>query len=184
MTAPKPRRCRARRWLPCLVALAFTQGGCNGPSVLPVGSGRERIDAWLLCQDCTDGELDSLTALGNLHPAVVESLSTDLLAGPSATRRSNIEQQVHLSFDADTAYEHSEGAASTISSADYVALYTGNYVAVYRARAAVALAAIGGPRAGTALDSAIADQLRPGSDSLRPDVKQTVIEVKDTLWEP
>ena len=184
MSAPRPRRGRARGWLPCLLALALTQGGCNGQNVLPVASGRERIDAWLLCQDCTDGELDSLTALGNLHPAVVESLSTDLLAGPSATRRSNIQQQVDLSFDADTAYEHSVGAATTISSADYVALYTGNYVAVYRARAAVALAAIGGPRAGTALDSAIADQLRPGSDSLRPDVKQTVVDVKDTLWEP
>ena len=47
-----------------------------------MGSGRKGFDAWLLRQDCTDGELDSLTALGNLHPAVVESLSTDLLAGP------------------------------------------------------------------------------------------------------
>ena len=148
-----------------------------------MGSGRERIDAWLLCQDCTDGELDSLTALGNLHPAVVESLSTDLLAGPSATRRSNIEQQVHLSFDADTAYEHSGGRFHHFVGGLRRAVYGELCRRVPRPRRRGS-GRHRGARAGTALDSAIADQLRPGSDSLRPDVKQTVIEVKDTLWEP
>lgn len=173
---------RRRRGLFALLALACMQ--CNGSSIQPIGSSRERIDAWLLCYDCTDGELDSLTADGRAHPAVVESLSTDLLAGPTAVRRQHIEKQLERSFDADTAYEIAAGLAPGISLVDYVTRYADNYVAVYRAHAGIALAAVGGGRAKTALDSAVAGQLRPGSDPLRPDVQETVKAALDTLWAP
>lgn len=184
MSAPKPRPWRGLRVLPCLLALACSQGGKSASTVAAEGTGRDVIDAWLLCQDCTDGELDSLTALGKLQPEVVESLGTDLLSGPAPARRKNIEQQLARTFTADTAYEHAAGVTSTLSSTDFVSLYAENYVAVYRAHAAMALAAIGGSRAGLVLDSAIARQLRPGSDSLRPDVRTAVKSARDTLWEP
>lgn len=148
-----------------------------GPDVRAV------IDPWLLCQECTDGELDSLTALGKLVPETVESLSTDLLAGPAPTRLANIKQQLEESFSEDTAYENSNGGTPRMSSADYVQLYAGNYVAVYRARAAVGLAGIGGGRAGAALDSAIAGQVRPPSEPLRPDVQRAAEAAKDTLYQ-
>jgi hypothetical protein len=168
----------------CLVVLGC--GDCQDNKALVVAGQnvREIIDPWLLCHDCTDGELDSLTALGKLVPETVESLSTDLLAGPSATRRANIEQQLEESFTEDTAYEASTGVTPTISSTEYVRLYASNYVAVYRARAGVALARIGGVRAGAALDSAIADQLRSASEPLRADVKKAVKSARDSLWAP
>jgi hypothetical protein len=168
----------------CLVTLACGQGGSNQETIAPSGHGRETIDAWLLCQECSDGELDSLTALGKLLPATVESLSTDLLAGPSPDRRANIEQQLRASFTEDSVDELTADVAPTISSVEYIQVYKGNYVAVYRARAAIALGKIGGTRAGTALDSAIAGRLRPSSDSLRPDVKADVKYARDQLWAP
>ena len=166
----------------CAMALGFAQ--CAGPAVVPAGSSRDRIDAWLLCYDCIDGELDSLTVDGRVHPAVVESLSTDLLSGPAPVRRSNVEQQLVRSFSADTAYEVAAGLAPSITRADYISLYLGNYVAVYRAHAGIALSAIGGSRAKTALDSAVAGKVRPGSDPLRPDVAEAVKAARDTLWAP
>lgn len=184
MSAPKQRPWRGLRVLPCLLALACGQEEKPASTVAPEGTGRHAVDAWLLCQDCTDGELDSLTALGKLHPEVVETLGTDLLSGPAPARRANIEQQLERTFTADTAYEHAAGVTSTLSSTDFVSLYADNYVAVYRAHAAMALAAIGGSRAGLVLDSAVAGQLRPGSDSLRPDVLTAVKAARDNLWEP
>lgn len=174
MSAPK------LRGLLCLLALAFNQ--CGGPGVVPTGSSRERIDRWLLCYDCTDGELDSLTEDGRAHPAVVESLSTDLLAGPSARRGNNIRQQLVQSYAVDTAYEIAAGLVPAITLPDYITLYSSNYVAVYRAHAGIALAVIGGARALTALDSAVAGHLRPASPPLRPDVTEAVKAARDTLW--
>ena len=180
MSVSSPGRRRAWGVLPCLLVWA-----CNPTAqAVPVGEVREITDPWLLCHDCTDGELDSLAALGKVNPAVAETLSTDLLFGPVPARRLNIEQQLQHTFDGDTAFEIAAGVTPSISSVDYIQLYAGNYVAVYRARAAIALAAIGGGRAGAALDSAITGQLRQGSEALRPDVTQTVTVVKDSLWSP
>jgi hypothetical protein len=180
MSASRPRPRRAWGVLPCLLLWACNQ---DVPAVAVVGV-RHIIDPWLLCHDCTDGELDSVAEFGKVNPAVAETLSTDLLYGPVPARRQNIEQQLQHTFDGDTAFEMAAGVSPSISSVDYIQLYAGNYVAVYRARAAIALAAIGGGRAGAALDSAIAGQLRPGSDPLRPDVTATATAVKDTVWSP
>jgi hypothetical protein len=166
----------------CLVALAC---GDNSQTINPAGVHREILDAWLLCHDCTDGELDSLAAFGKQYPvAVVESLSTDLLAGPSSGRRANIDQQLEKSFTEDTAYEGATGGTVTMLSAEFIQVYSGNYVAVYRARAAIGLGRIGGDRARATLDSAIAGHLRPLSDSLRPDVRVAVRFARDSLWAP
>jgi hypothetical protein len=174
----RPSRLHA---LPWLLVLACIQS--STPPAASVGlSDREVIDPWLLCQDCTDGELDTVTAAGKLRPTVVETLSTDLLAGPSATRRTNIRAQVEQSFDRDTAYTNAAGLTPNFASVDYIELYEDNYVAVFRTHAGIALAAIGGPRAKTALDSAVTGALRPGSDPLRGDVQQAVTAARDTLW--
>jgi hypothetical protein len=172
----------ALRALPWLLAVACSQGGGGGQAASPGVADRDVIDPWLLCHDCTDGELDTLTVVGRLRPAVVESLSTDLLGGPAPGRRDNIELQIEQSFATDTAYENSLGIAPPVTAPDYVSQYAENYVAVYRAHAGVALAAIGGARAKTALDSAVAGGLRPGSAPLRPDVQEAVKSARDTLW--
>jgi hypothetical protein len=178
-------RARALKLALCLSTLACPQVGNNQATIAQGGNVRETIDAWLLCQECTDGELDSLVALETLLPgATVDNLSTDLLAGPSSTRRTNIEQQLAGSFAEDSAYDVAEGVTPTLSSVDYIQIYRGNYVAVYRSRAAIALGRIGGARAGAALDSAVAGQLRQSSDSLRSDVKQDVQFARDSLWTP
>src|SRR6266496_3162209 len=49
-------RCCALELVLCLVALAC--GGNNQEPIAPGGHVRETIDAWLLCHECTDGELD------------------------------------------------------------------------------------------------------------------------------
>jgi hypothetical protein len=173
---------RIARALLGLLGLAIVH--CAGPHVAPGGSSRERIDAWLLCHDCTDGELDSLRADGRAHAAVVESLSTDLLLGPSPGRRANIGQQLEQSYAVDTAYEIAAGLVPDMTLPDYVTRFTDNYVAVYRAHAGIALAAVGGARAKTALDSAVSGQLRPGSDPIRVDAGEAIKAARDTLWAP
>jgi hypothetical protein len=161
--------------------------GCGPGQSNPLGGGQNQrpiVDAWLLCYDCTNGEIDSVTAVGKLQPETVETLSTDLLTGPSSSRLSNIEQQLRASFTQDSAYEIEAGLTPPLSSTSYIRLYLGNYVAVYRARAGVALGKIGGARAGTVLDSAIAGQLRPPYEPLRSDVKDAVKAARDSLWSP
>jgi hypothetical protein len=176
------------------VALAFLSAALLACGTQPPGGGRQRIDsrtvidAWLLCEECVDGELAAVLAAGGdstTRAAAVEHLSAALLAGPSPSRVDNLRQQYLESFEADSVYGLTVlGVAPVTNSPDYVAHYLDNFIAGFRARAALALARIGGRRAQTVLDSALADRLRDPDDSLRADVLSSLRFARDSLLIP
>lgn len=143
-------------------------GGCS-PSKTKVATDfdttRRALVAWLTCEECTDGELDAVVAFG---PRVVASLASTLREGPSPASVAELRAHLETNYDKLVAYQvdHPE-AAITMTKAEYVNAYLGNQAALYRSRAAMALGAIGGDEARSALSQAL-------SSNLREDVRATV----------
>jgi hypothetical protein len=177
MTAIVPRGGLVRRaqlLVVCLAAMA-----CQRELTLRE---RARLYAWLQCEECVDGELAAVTALGKswrTGGATVDSLSDDLLAGPSAERRNNVAQQFVSSFLEDSAHADSAGTQLPVSSIEYAQYYQYNFVNLYRVRAAIALAEIGGAKARAVLDSAVARYTRTAGDTLRGDAQLEVKRARD-----
>lgn len=117
-----------------------------------------KIDRWLLCDECNNGERDTVRAIGG---KAVHTLDQALI-GPSPGRVKNIEAQARQTHGAlpDTAA--------------YVADLRANYVALYQRRAAISLGDIGGSRATNALRRAQRDAVARG---YRADVVQVVNSV-------
>lgn len=176
-----------------LATLAFLSalsacGGARAATVRTPADPRGVIDAWLLCEECVDGELAAVLALGSgpgTRGAAVEQLSEGLLAGPSPARVANVRQQFLESFEADSAYGMTVlGVPPVTTLAAYMDHYLENFIAVFRARSAIALARIGGPRARATLDSAIAGGLRDPDAPLREDVRASLMFARDSLLAP
>lgn len=142
---------------------------------------RRHVLWWLVCEECIDGELDTVKILGHNKPATVDTLGEDLLGGPSATRRDNVRKQFEQSFEEDTAYAVSEGSSLQVDRDEYVDHYLDNFVNLYRVRAARALAEIGGPKAGVILDSAAQGVVRSPGDTLRADAQLAVLFARDSI---
>lgn len=123
---------RIRTALLCTVAIAVVACGLSK-------SDYQSIDAWLLCDDCLNGEREAVKALGDHAVYTLD----EALFGPSLGRVGNKEAQF------DQAYE--ELRAPKFSRADYIARRRANYIAKYQKRAAISLGDIGGPRALAAL---------------------------------
>jgi hypothetical protein len=113
-------------------------------TVLPPDDHRV-VDRWLLCDECTAGELDSVRLLGS---TAVPRLATALIDGPTLGRRKLMREKSTRSYVAIQ-------PPPTISQADYVNDLVSNYLARYQQRAASALAAIGGVEARDVLDEAL-----------------------------
>jgi hypothetical protein len=148
---------------------------------------RVRIYSWLQCEECIDGELAAVKALGSgarTGKATVDSLSDDLLAGPSAERRENVARQFVASFLEDSAHADSAGTRLPVGSIEYAQYYQYNFVNLYRVRAAIALAEIGGPKATAVLDSAVARHSRTPGDTLRGDAQLVVQHARDSILGP
>jgi PBS lyase HEAT-like repeat len=115
------------------------------------------IQRWLLCEECTAGERDSVVALGD---RAVTTLGK-ALQGPTQDRLQNIRTQVEAAY--------ARISSHVVTPQAYVAHYLDNYVATYQSRAAVALARIGTPRAQAVLRDALSH------DSVyRSDVRRTL----------
>lgn len=142
---------------------------------------RNRILAWLECEECVDEELKGVALLGKKEVAAVDSLGEDLLGGPSATRRSNVRQQIESSYEEDSVYAVSTGSQLPETKSKYVDHYLGNYINTYRIRAARALVEIGGTRAAAILDSAASGFVRTPGDSLRADAKLKLLFFRDSI---
>jgi len=112
------------------------------------GAVRRAIVEWLECEECRAGELEAVV---RLEQAAVPSLVAALREGPPPVRREA--QRRHLI----ATYQRLK---LTMSEDDYVRRYAENYEALYRIRAADALAAIGGPTARQALEAAAAQPYR------------------------
>jgi hypothetical protein len=142
---------------------------------------RNRILDWLECEECVGGELKRVALLGRKEATAVDSLGEDLLGGPSSRRRSNVRQQIESSYVEDSVNAVSEGSQLPGTRSKYVDHYLGNYINLYRVRAARALAEIGGPKAAALLDSAVHGIVRTPGDTLRADAKLKVRFARDSI---
>lgn len=188
----------SQRRLVALALVCLGLGPCPGPGSVPAPTGgsvltplvvlnpRERvlIDGWLVCIECTDHELDSVLALGSRkRPATIDTLRVDLLDGPSTVRRNHVGAQLTHAYASITAYASNHpGEPVALTQADYVALYLGNFVAVYKIRAAHALARLGGLDTRPHLDSALAVPVNV--NGFRADVHRAVQYARDSVWTP
>jgi hypothetical protein len=139
---------------------------------------RRTVSHLLQCEECSDGELDAVKKLADRKPAVIDTLREQLLRGPSPEARSRLRRQFLQTYREDSLFQSSSpddlaelhSPAVVESSDQFVNHYLGNYVALYRVRAATALARIGGSKARAALDSAMTGHLPIPGDTLRRDV--------------
>jgi hypothetical protein len=140
------------------------------------------VDAWLVCTECIDHELDSLLALAQRkRVATVTALRDGLLAGPTAAQRQNFERQL------DSTYKTLDSlrvGQPIVPRSQFVRRYLENFLGTYRIRSAIALAKLKGPDVKPALDSAAANQLRTPGDSLRPTDSVAVAFARDSIWQP
>src|SRR5688572_22936136 len=105
---------------------------------------RRVIDAWLNCDECLEGERDSVRRLGS--PAI--GALSDALEGPPPDRR-----QIMRTKFAET---YSSFTIAGLTQTEYVNQLLSNYVATYQKRAATSLRDIAGADAREALDEAAA----------------------------
>lgn len=138
-----------------VLALVLLLAACD-----PLTSAEQRtVRRWLLCEECIEGERDSVVAL---RDRAVKSLRR-ALRGPPETGRENIRLQ------SEAMYQRVRQPALTQQ--DYVNHYVGNYVATYQSRAAIALHDIGTLRARAALIDALRNDV-----SYREDVRRVLGE--------
>jgi alpha-tubulin suppressor-like RCC1 family protein len=135
-------------------------------------NGNESSDAlilrrWLLCDECTGGELDSVRALE--RRAAMVPLLARALDGPEPSRRGNVRVQLEATYDRLAARAADEGRSLPLTREQYVAHYLGNYEATYQARAIMGLAAIGTTDAMAVLRN-VSERVRNGELHYRPDV--------------
>ena len=104
------------------------------------------ILAWLECDECTAGELDSVVAL---RDEAVPTLARALAEGPSGARVAELRGT--LAAGAVRRRELMSGTRLTFQGQRYIDAETGTLRSIYRIRAARALAAIGGDAALEAL---------------------------------
>src|SRR6185436_7537197 len=126
--------------------------GCAQDNLLPP------VKAWLACDECVDGERNTVRGLGQV---AVAQLANALLRGPTAEEKEVVRQQA--AWD----YSQSHGGSSPQFEAEAVS----NFVAVYQERSAVALGDIRTSGAKAALDEA----LQPANRSrYRPSVLRAI----------
>jgi len=114
------------------------------------------ITRWLLCEECTEGELDSVLVLGD---SAIDPLAA-ALQGPPKEGIENMRRQI------EAMYNRTPGISR--DKAQYVSYYLANYTALYQRRAAVGLDSINTPRA----DSVLTDALHRGG--YRADVTRVI----------
>ncbi len=140
---------RGRAVLVLMLGLA----GCARLSTAEKGD----IRRWLLCEECTEGELARVVKLGDRAvPALAEALR-----GPSDSGRNNMRVQ--------TEAVHARIGLPAIAGQEYSNHYENNYIATYQLRAIRALTAIATERAHAALVAGLARDT-----SFRADVRRAL----------
>ena len=149
---------------------------------------RQIIDAWLFCTECIESQLDSVLALYARKPATLDTLARDLLAGLTAVRRTNLEDEsrsYHSALRKDSIGSPlpSSPPTSPTPESTYVARALVRANNLSRRRAAIALARIGGAAARDVLNRAV-DSIMHGSSAFRSPVGPTVLFARDSIWQP
>jgi hypothetical protein len=137
----------------CLLATLLA-AGCGA---CPDGGGERldatRIESWLHCEECNEGELEAVVAFGD---EAVPSLAAALRGGLSPARRERMAQRLGAFYDA----QHGTGTGGRGREA-FIAHHVGKREALVRVRAAHALGFIGTGAAEAALREALALEQRP-----------------------
>jgi hypothetical protein len=119
---------------------------------------RRTIAAWLECEECKDGELDAVLALG---PLATPTLAATLLDGPSPAARELARRELLARHAELVVWTASHPGAGFATPADaWVEAQLANQLARTQVRSAQALAELGGPEAERALAAAFASPLR------------------------
>jgi hypothetical protein len=139
------------RWRPgTLLGLAVMLTACQ-----PTTAERNTVRRWLLCEECSEGELDAVVALGDRVTGVL----AEALKGPPRSYRENVRRQAEAMYDRIT--------GARLSQQQYVGHFVDNYVATYQSRSVVALQRIGTPRAHAVLLAALQSDTIYRDDVLR-----------------
>jgi hypothetical protein len=122
---------------------------------------RAALVAWFECDECTDGELESVVKIGD---AAVPNLSGALEQGLSPSKREEARMHLVETYQELSKYAEKRKDDDTgMSEQQYVDTYLGNLESLYRVRSAVALERIGTPTARAALERGlkVAAEQRP-----------------------
>lgn len=157
--------------------LAGTLLSCGG-APKPNGD-REVLARWLLCEECIDGELDSLRAPARRDRIV--PLLAEALRGPPLRSSENVRRQLDETYQQLARRAVSRDKPMPLTRDAYVAHYLGNYEAGYQSRAITGLVAIGTPDARQALAEAH-DRVRSGESLYRGDVVEELIRADFESW--
>ncbi len=128
-----------------LLALALALVACNR-----LKPAEERtVQRWLLCEECVEGEQDSVVALAIREGRVEKALIKALKDGPSKERLNNMRLQ------AVAMYKRIPPTPGGITQKDYVDHYLLNYRMAYASRSAIALRRVPTASAHAALIAAV-----------------------------
>lgn len=125
----------------------------------PTPAERRTVEEWLLCEECTAGELDSVVALGDRAVPLLERA----LEGPDQERRVNMQRQARAMW-----LGMPDTLAALVALETFLARYDSNYVASYQSRAAIALDSLGSREARRILLEALRE------DEVRADVRRAL----------
>ena len=147
----------------CSLALGCPGGGTDvttADRVLTVEGSRQvrhTVVKWFECEECVDGELAAVVALGDL---VVPTLGATLKQGPSPASRAAVDLRLRERHAELVELAARDRSIAPGDASDYVGVYMSNFVARYRSRAAYALGEIGTKAALGALRAAPRAELR------------------------
>ena len=114
------------------------------------------IERWLLCEECTSGELAAVVALGD---DATGALRKALLEGPPPSDREHIRRHA--------ASRYARLRTPSVGLSRWLDHYESSYVEHYQSHAATALGRIGTTAARAALLEAMQDETRYGRDARR-----------------
>ena len=146
-----------------VLASGLTACASNPPDTALLPGVDVAIRRWLLCEECSEGELKSVLAYGD---RAVDPLK-EALDGPPQERMENMRRQA--------IYLYARATDDTIAQARYAERSVANYVATYQRRAVVALDSIDTPLA----HQALIDAVRQGG--YRDDVLRLLGEAASTV---
>ena len=170
------RRSPAARWLLRALALAAASAAATCSQCRLAPTEDAVVDRWLECEECSDGELQAVLALGSHKRwATVSRLATDLLHGPDAPRAAHFEHRLFQAHASDSLYAAVHMVLRPVPSwIAYRQEFADNFEATDRIRAAIAVAKVGGWYARWQLR-------RAAALPLRADVHGYVVFARDSL---
>jgi len=116
------------------------------------------LEAWLTCEECTNGELETIVRAGQ---SMVSPLAEALRAGPTQDTLDGTRRRLTGAYQSMVEYAKTHPDAPVpMSEREYVDRHLENFIVMYQSHAATGLGAIGGAAAKDELTKASALPLR------------------------